>query len=171
MSPAKKTATKKTTTRKTTRRKRGPAEPRGPEARESALDRGDEHIVALTDRVEKAKGSVLAAYRDPYAGLPLVLASLPIGTVEATPFQRDLSKTHADRLAVAIGASGLFLDPVIAIPSADSRASGPRGAAGPRLRLVVFRVVVFFVAVFFAGLMTPLLLVRLLGSAGAVPAR
>jgi len=48
-----------------------------------------------------------------------VLASLPIGTVEATPFQRDLSKTHADRLAVAIGASGLFLDPVIAIPSAD----------------------------------------------------
>ncbi len=119
MSPAKKTATKKATTRKTTRRRRGPAEPRGPGARESALDRGDEHIVTLTERVEKAKGSVLAAYRDPYAGLPLVLASLPIGSVEATPFQRDLSKTHADRLAVAIGASGLFLDPVIAIPSAD----------------------------------------------------
>ena len=99
MSPAKKTATKKATTRKTTRRKRGPAEPRGPEARASELDRADEHIVALTERVDKAKGSVLAAYRDPYAGLPLVLASLPIGTVEATPFQRDLSKTHADRLA------------------------------------------------------------------------
>ena len=119
MSPAKKSQPKKTTARKTTRRKRGPAEPRGPEARESALDRGDEHIVALTERVEKAKGSVLAAYRDPYAGLPLVLASLPIGSVEATPFQRDLSKTHADRLAIAIGSSGLFLDPVIAIPSAD----------------------------------------------------
>ncbi|TMC72608.1 MAG: chromosome partitioning protein ParB, partial [Chloroflexi bacterium] len=119
MSPAKKTATKKATTRKTTRRKRGPAEPRGPEAREAALDRGDEHVTALTERVEKAKGSVLAAYRDPYAGLPLVLASLPIASVEATPFQRDLSRTHADRLAVAIGASGLFLDPVIAIPSAD----------------------------------------------------
>src|SRR5256885_10234315 len=49
MSPAKKTATKKTTTRKTTRRKRGPAEPRGPEARESALDRSDEHVSALTE--------------------------------------------------------------------------------------------------------------------------
>ena len=73
MSPAKKTATKKTTTRKTTRRKRGPAEPRGPEARESALDRTDEHVSALTERVEKARGSVLASYRDPYAGLPLVL--------------------------------------------------------------------------------------------------
>ena len=119
MSPAKKTATKKATTRKTTRRKRGPAEPRGPEAREAALDRGDEHVTALTEHVEKAKGSVLAAYRDPYAGLPLVLASLPIASVEATPFQRDLSRTHADRLAVAIGASGLFLDPVIAIPSGD----------------------------------------------------
>ncbi len=119
MSPAKKTATKKTTTRKTTRRKRGPAEPRGPEARESALDRTDEHVSALTERVEKARGSVLASYRDPYAGLPLVLASLPIASVEPTPFQRDLSRTHSDRLAVAIGASGLFLDPVIAIPSGD----------------------------------------------------
>ena len=39
--------------------------------------------------------------------------------MEPTPFQRDLSRTHSDRLAVAIGASGLFLDPVIAIPSGD----------------------------------------------------
>ncbi len=37
----------------------------------------------------------------------------------ATPFQRDLSKTHATRLADAIGAAGLFLDPVIAVPSSD----------------------------------------------------
>ena len=51
MSPAKTTAAKKAT-RKT--RKRGPAEPRGPEARASALDRGDEHVAALTARVEKA---------------------------------------------------------------------------------------------------------------------
>jgi len=73
MSPAKKTATKKATTRKTTtRRKRGPAEPRGPEARESALDRGDEHVVALTERVERAKGSVLAAYRAVPARMPNV---------------------------------------------------------------------------------------------------
>ena len=119
MSPAKKAAPKKATTRKTTRRKRGPAEPRGPLAQESALDRADEHVATLSDRIERAKGAVLAAYRDPYAGHPLVLASLPIATVDATPFQRDLSRTHADRLAVAIGASGLFLDPVIAIPSAD----------------------------------------------------
>src|SRR5207249_4532869 len=115
----KKTATKKTTTRKTTRRKRGPAEPRGPEARESALDRTDEHVSALTERVEKARGSVLASYRDPYAGLPLVLASLPIASVEPTPFQAELSPTQSDPLAVAIGPSGLFLGPGIRNPSGD----------------------------------------------------
>jgi ParB family chromosome partitioning protein len=76
-------------------------------------------VATLVQKVEQAKGSVLAAYRDPYAGLPLVLASLPLGSVDATPFQRDLSRTHAQRLADAIGASGLFLDPVIAIPARD----------------------------------------------------
>ncbi|HEV8471080.1 MAG TPA: ParB N-terminal domain-containing protein [Candidatus Limnocylindria bacterium] len=76
-------------------------------------------MATLVQKVEQAKGSVLAAYRDPYAGLPLVLASLPLGSVDATPFQRDLSRTHAQRLADAIGASGLFLDPVIAIPARD----------------------------------------------------
>ena len=48
-----------------------------------------------------------------------MLASLPLGAVDATPFQRDLSRTHAQRLADAIGASGLFLDPVIAIPTRE----------------------------------------------------
>ena len=116
MSPVKKAAPKKATAKKTTRRKRGPAEPRGPEAREAAIARDDPSIVGLAEKIEKAKGAVLAAYRDPYAGSPLLLASLPLGAVEATPFQRDLSRTHADRLATAIGSSGLFLDPIIAIP-------------------------------------------------------
>jgi ParB family chromosome partitioning protein len=121
MSPARKTAAKKAAgkkdaTRKTTRKRRGPAEPRGPEPRETALALDDAKVRELTTRIENAKGAVLAAYRDPFAGSPLILASLPISAVEPTPFQRDLSRTHADRLALAIGASGLFLDPVIAVP-------------------------------------------------------
>jgi len=48
-----------------------------------------------------------------------VLASLPLKKVVATPFQRDLSRTHATRLVDAIGAAGVFLDPVIAVPSKD----------------------------------------------------
>lgn len=120
MSPAKKTATaKKTTTRKTTRKRRGPAEPRGPLPDDAVIPLDDEKIRELTGRIAKARGVVLAAYRDPFAGAPLVLASLPISAVEPTPFQRDLSRTHADRLAVAIGASGLFLDPVIAVPGQE----------------------------------------------------
>jgi len=73
----------------------------------------------LVAHVEQQGGTVLGAYRDPFAGEPLVLASLPLKRVVATPFQRDLSKTHADRLVEAIGAAGLFLDPVIAVPARD----------------------------------------------------
>ena len=104
---------------KATRRKRGPAEPRGPEAKESRLDLADPSISDLSNRVAREGGSVLGALRDPYAGLPLLLASLPLRAIEATEFQRDLSRTHADRLSAAIGAAGVFLDPVIAIATPD----------------------------------------------------
>ena len=114
--PAKKTTAKKATGKKTTTRKRrGPAEPRGPEPAQAALALDDESIAELIGAIGKFKGAPLAAYRDPYAGTPLVLASVPVGAVEATSFQRDLSRTHAERLAGAISASGAFLDPVIAI--------------------------------------------------------
>ena len=114
--PAKKTTAKKATGKKTTTRKRrGPAEPRGPEPGQAALALDDESIAELIGAISKFKGAPLAAYRDPYAGTPLVLASVPVGAVEATSFQRDLSRTHAERLAGAISASGAFLDPVIAI--------------------------------------------------------
>src|SRR5712691_3691710 len=129
MSPARKRAepTGARPAKKPTRRRRGPAAPRGPDAREAALARDNEHVRLLVAKVERAKGAVLAAYRDPYAGAPLVLASLPLATVEATPFQRDLSRTHAQRLADAIGASGLFLDPVIAVPSPEGGFWSPNG--------------------------------------------
>ena len=113
------------TTRKTTR-PRGPAAPRGPEAGESAIELDDRAVAGLTADIRKAGGTPLAAYRDPYAGSPLVFASLPLRAVEATPFQRDLSRIHADRLSDAIGAVGLFLDPVIAVPS-DGAFSSPNG--------------------------------------------
>ena len=122
--PPKKTTAKKTV-RKTTR-KRGPAEPRGPLPLESAIDLTDERVAELVKRVTKAGGATLAAYRDPYGGSPLLLASLPLRSIEATEFQRDLSKTHADRLSDAIGAVGVFLDPVIAVAGQDGFTS-PNG--------------------------------------------
>ncbi|HEV8229503.1 MAG TPA: chromosome partitioning protein ParB [Candidatus Limnocylindria bacterium] len=121
--PAKRTAPKKTaakkTTRKTTRKRRGPAEPRGPEPAQTAIAADDPDIGELVGKIRASRGEVIGAYRDPYAGTPLVFASLPIGSVEATPFQRDLSRTHAERLATAIGDTGAFLDPVIAIPAKE----------------------------------------------------
>jgi ParB family chromosome partitioning protein len=109
----------KKTPKKTTRRSGRPAAARGPEPRDSVIDSSSSDIGPLTSQVEKQGGVVVGAYRDPFAGEPLVLASLPLKKVVATPFQRDLSKTHATRLADAIGAAGLFLDPVIAVPSRD----------------------------------------------------
>ena len=123
--PAKKTTATKTT--KKTVRKRGPAAPRGPEPLESAIDVGDASVDDLAKRITKAGGATLAAYRDPYGGSPLLFASLPLRAIEATPFQRDLSKVHADRLSDAIGAVGVFLDPVIAVPTDDGGFTSPNG--------------------------------------------
>jgi len=100
-------------------RSRRPAAARGPEPRESIVDPSSDNVSDLVAQVQKHGGAVVGAYRDPFAGQTLVLASLPLKKVAATPFQRDLSKTHATRLADAIGAAGLFLDPVIAVPSRD----------------------------------------------------
>jgi ParB family transcriptional regulator, chromosome partitioning protein len=113
---AKKPATK--TPRKAARGRK-PAAARGPEPRDSLLQAGADDIAGLSAQVDKHGGVVVGAYRDPFAGQAVVLASLPIKKVVATPFQRDLSRTHATRLADAIGAAGLFLDPVIAVPSKD----------------------------------------------------
>ena len=105
--------------RKPVRRSRKPASARGPEPAASGLDPGAKDIATLVARVRGQGGAVLGAYRDPFAGEPVVVASLPLKRVVATPFQRDLSKTHADRLAAAINAAGLFLDPVIAVSGGD----------------------------------------------------
>jgi ParB family transcriptional regulator, chromosome partitioning protein len=109
----------KKTPKKTTRRSGRPAAARGPEPRDSVIDSSGSEVAPLASQVEREGGVVVGAYRDPFAGEPLVIASLPLKKVVATPFQRDLSKTHATRLADAIGAAGLFLDPVIAVPSRD----------------------------------------------------
>ena len=107
-------------TKRSATRSRKPAGPRGPEPRDSILTSdGNAQISGLLSQVQKHGGAVVGAYRDPFAGEPVVVASLPVKKVVATPFQRDLSRTHATRLVDAIGAAGVFLDPVIAVPSKD----------------------------------------------------
>src|SRR5262249_44483564 len=74
---------------------------------------------ALVARIESAGGAALSTYREPLGGHWVVFASLPIDKVEPTPYQRELSKAHADRLAGVIPKVGRFLDPVIAVVDHD----------------------------------------------------
>ncbi|CAN5723156.1 hypothetical protein BH09MYX1_BH09MYX1_38790 [soil metagenome] len=62
---------------------------------------------------------MLSSYRDPLGGHWLVFAMLPIDLVEPTPYQRELSPTHAERLVKVIPKVGRFLDPVIVIRKGD----------------------------------------------------
>jgi ParB family chromosome partitioning protein len=86
-----------------------------PETRE--LD--DAGLSGLVREVEGDGGAVLATYREPFGGTPVLLAALPVDRVEPTPFQRDPSQPHVKRLMHVIETLGRFLDPIIAIREKD----------------------------------------------------
>ena len=99
----------------------------------------DPQIADVVALVRNAGGAPIGAYRDPLGGRPLVLASLPLNSVQPTPFQRDLSPTHAKRLALKIDETAAFLDPLIVVRGGDGRLWTPNGrhrlAAGKVLGL------------------------------------
>jgi len=99
----------------------------------------DPEIAEVVALVRAAGGALIGAYRDPLGGRPLVLASLPLSAVQPTPFQRDLSPTHAKRLASKIDETAAFLDPLIVVRGEDGRLWTPNGrhrlAAGKFLGL------------------------------------
>src|SRR5262245_2810366 len=72
-------------------------------------------VEELQGSIDKDGGKVLASYREPYSGHWLVLAALPIDQVEPTPYQRNLSDTHARKLEGVIAKLGRFLDPIIVV--------------------------------------------------------
>jgi ParB family chromosome partitioning protein len=77
-------------------------------------------VEALRKQIVKDEGAVLATFRDPLGGKWQVLAALPVDIVEPTPYQRDLSDTHVDKLSVAIDKLDRFLDPIVAVPAGDA---------------------------------------------------
>ncbi len=104
-----------------------PAATRGLDARRLASATPPTSVATLARTIEDDGGSALAAYRDPLGGNWQILASLPIGRVEPTPYQRDLSESHVERLAVAIDKLDRFLDPVIAVPAGGGKYWSPNG--------------------------------------------
>jgi ParB family chromosome partitioning protein len=104
-----------------------PAASRGLDARRLASAAPPTSVVTLAQTIEDDGGSALATYRDPLGGNWQILASLPIDRVEPTPYQRDLSETHVERLAVAIDKLDRYLDPVIAVPAGGGKYWSPNG--------------------------------------------
>src|SRR5580698_9514967 len=100
---------------------------RGLEAAQVAVALDDPQIAPLAELVRAAGGAPIGAYREPLGGRALLLASLPFAAVQPTPFQRDLSPTHAKRLATAIEQTAAFLDPLIVVRGEDGRLWTPNG--------------------------------------------
>jgi ParB family chromosome partitioning protein len=127
-------------TRKPSRgRQLRPGAERGLGAAQIALTADDAQVAPLAALIAKQGGAVLGAYHDPLGAHALVLATLPLKAVQPTPFQRDLSPTHARRLAERIEQSGAFLDPLIVVRGQDGQFWTPNGrhrlAAGKALGL------------------------------------
>src|SRR5687767_15460222 len=109
------------------RAKKAKAGSRGLEPKETLLETPSGDAARVIERIEAEGGRVLGAYYDPLGKNPLVLAILPIGGVEPTPFQRDLSQTHHRKLADVLDRTGMFLDPIIAVTAPEKGFWTPNG--------------------------------------------
>ena len=118
---------KKTSTRRVRGKLAPNARARGLEASDIPIASDAEEISALSALVRSVGGAVIGAYREPLAGRPLLLASLPLNSVQPTPFQRDLSPTHVKRLAEKIDEAQAFLDPLIVVRGLDGKLWTPNG--------------------------------------------
>lgn len=103
------------------------AKARGLEAAEVAIAMDSPEVAALATLVREAGGAPIGAYHEPLGGRALMLASIPLNAVQPTPFQRDLSPTHAKRLAEKIDETAAFLDPLIVVRGSDGRLWTPNG--------------------------------------------
>jgi ParB family chromosome partitioning protein len=100
---------------------------RGLDAADIALPLDDPRIATLAADVRGRGGAPIGAYREPLSGSTVLIATLPLAAVQPTPFQRDLSPTHAKRLAQKIDEAGSFLDPIIVVRGEDGGFWTPNG--------------------------------------------
>ncbi len=84
-----------------------------------ALAERPAEIDLLARQVEADGGAVLAAYREPLGGHPLLFVALPVEKVERTPFQRDVSDAHVRKLTVAMDKTKRYLDPIVVVREGD----------------------------------------------------
>jgi ParB family transcriptional regulator, chromosome partitioning protein len=100
---------------------------RGLTPAETRLDELSGSAREVAERVESVGGHLLGAYNDPLGKQPVLVAILPIDSVEPTPFQRDLSQVHHRKLADVLDRTGMFLDPIIAVTAPEKGFWTPNG--------------------------------------------
>ena len=72
-------------------------------------------VAALLEQVTRDGGHVLAVYREPVGGHWQAFCLLPLEAVAPTPYQRDLSPTHAKRLTEVVKKIDRFVDPIVVV--------------------------------------------------------
>jgi ParB family chromosome partitioning protein len=122
-----KTATRKRAPARRKTPKKAAPRTRGIQPMDCRIATAPPELAQVTQRIEKEGGCVIGSYFEPLGRTPLILAALPIDSVEPTPFQRDLSDAHHKRLSEVIDRTGLFLDPVIAITAPTEGFWTPNG--------------------------------------------
>ncbi len=111
------------------RKKKAAAEPRSRGIAADAIASGapPAALIRLAEAIQSDGGTVLASYKDPLGGNWQIFAALPIDLVEPTPYQRDLSKPHVERLSAAMDKLGRYLDPMIVVRSEEGKYWTPNG--------------------------------------------
>jgi ParB family chromosome partitioning protein len=72
-------------------------------------------VAALLEQVDRDGGRVLAVYREPVGNHWQAFCLLPLLSVAPTPYQRDLSPTHAKRLTDVVRKIDRFVDPIVVV--------------------------------------------------------
>ncbi len=81
----------------------------------------------LARDVESDGGCVLGIYQEPIGQAWQLFALLPMAQVQPTPYQRDLSPTHAKRLKEVIKKLDRFIDPIVAVRHGPEEYWTPNG--------------------------------------------
>jgi len=84
-------------------------------------------VEALAAQVARDGGRVLAAYREPVGQHWQLFVLLPIDKVAPTPYQRDLSPTHAKRLQEMVKKIDRFVDPIVVVSPREGVYWTPNG--------------------------------------------
>jgi ParB family transcriptional regulator, chromosome partitioning protein len=84
-------------------------------------------VTELAEQVVRDGGQVLGLYQEPLKDAWQLVALLPLSAVKPTPYQRDLSKPHVQRLVDVVKKLGRFVDPIVVVPGGPGVYWTPNG--------------------------------------------